>query len=202
MEQQIWNGDFQLSNFRGDAIMVKIFTDDPRVKYITTTINPERTREEISEKLRAYNTYDIYWHWRPEINDVYVQFVIEEVIDGVPAKVGAKVIMPTLWDKAVRNSPKPERRIETVNLKASMRTMYWYIKSQLENSYAMQSSRVAAFLPDIVTPSGKRYFDTMKQRLNQFQALPDHQETVQREVEVIIPEKTNGKPRDVTHDYT
>lgn len=182
--------------------MVKIFTDDPRVKYITTTINPERTREEISEKLRAYNTYDIYWHWRPEINDVYVQFVIEEVIDGVPAKVGAKVIMPTLWDKAVRNSPKPERRIETVNLKASMRTMYWYIKSQLENSYAMQSSRVAAFLPDIVTPSGKRYFDTMKQRLNQFQALPDHQETVQREVEVIIPEKTNGKPRDVTHDYT
>ena len=82
-----------------------------------------------------------------------------------------------------------------------MRTMFWYIKSQLENSYAMQSSRVAAFLPDIVTPSGKRYFDTMKQRLNQFQALPEHQET-QREVEVIIPEKPNGKPKDVTHEYT
>jgi len=181
--------------------MVKIYTDDPRVKYITTTISPERTREEISEKLRAYNTYDIYWHWRPEANDVYVQFIIEEVIDGVVAKVGAKVVMPTLWDKAVKNSPKPERRIETVNLKASMRTMFWYIKSQLENSYAMQSSRVAAFLPDIVTPSGKRYFDTMKQRLNQFQALPEHQET-QREVEVIIPEKPNGKPKDVTHEYT
>lgn len=173
---------------------MKIYTDDPRVKYVNTTISPERTREEISEKLRAYNTYDIYWHWRPEANDVYVQFIIEEVIDGFPAKVGAKVIMPTLWDKAVKNSPKPERRIEQVNLKVSMRAMFWYIKANLENSYAMQSSRVAAFLPDIVTPNGKRYFDTMKDRLSQFQALPEHPEAPQREVEVIKP-----KPKNVTY---
>ena len=39
--------------------MKKIYTDDPRVKYVTTSISPERTRDEISEKLRAYDTYDI-----------------------------------------------------------------------------------------------------------------------------------------------
>jgi hypothetical protein len=36
---------------------LKIYTDDPKVHYITTTISPERTRDEISELLRAYDTY-------------------------------------------------------------------------------------------------------------------------------------------------
>jgi hypothetical protein len=175
---------------------MKIYTDDPRVKYVNTTISPERTKAEIDEKLRAYGTYDIYWHWRPDLNDVYVQFIIEEVIDGHPAKVGAKVVMPTLWDKGNRNAHTPERRIEKVNVAASMRTMFWYIKSQLENSYAMQSSRVAAFLPDIITPRGSRIFDEMKGNLDQFKALEDHHDATQREVEVITP----NKPRNVTYE--
>jgi hypothetical protein len=173
---------------------MKIYTDDPRVKYVHTTVSPERTKAEIDEKLRAYGTYDIYWHWRPELNDVYVQFIIEEVIDGVPAKVGVKVVMPTLWDKGLRNARTPERRVESINLNASMRTMFWYIKSQLENSYAMQSSRVAAFLSDLVERNGKRFFDNLKGSLDKFKALENHpQERSQREVEVIVP-------RDVTNE--
>lgn len=168
---------------------MKVYTDDPKVHYINTSINPERTRDEISEILRAYDTYDIIWHWKPEQNDVWVGFIIEEIIDGVPARISAKVVMPTIWDKAVRNSPKPERRIEQVNLRVSMRAMYWYIKSHMETAYAMQSSRVAAFLPDMVTPNGKRYFDVLKERLDQFQALPDHTEPPQREVKIIPPKK-------------
>jgi hypothetical protein len=175
---------------------MKIYTDDPRVKYVTTTISPERTKSEIDEKLRAYGTYDIYWHWRPELNDIYVQFIIEEVIDGLPAKVGVKVVMPTLWDKGNRNAKLPERRVEKVNIAASMRTMFWYIKSQLENSYAMQSSRVAAFLPDMIGKNGKRFFDEMKGHLDQFKALEDHQEPTQREVEVIVPKNV----RNVTYE--
>ncbi|MGA3111382.1 MAG: hypothetical protein ABSE15_05035 [Candidatus Bathyarchaeia archaeon] len=184
----------------------KIFTDDPRVKYVTTSIAPERTREEISEKLRAYDTYDIYWHWRPEQNDVYVQFIIEEVIDGVPAKVGAKVVMPIIWDKAVPRSPDPKRRVEQVNLKVSMRALFWYIKANLENAYAMQSSRVAAFLPDTIQPNGKRFFDNLKARLDQFQALPDVPREKPVDVEVVVPTEdqrkrervnvTNGYPED------
>lgn len=173
---------------------MKIYTDDPKVHYITTTINPERTRDEISEVLRAYETSDILWHWKPDVNDVYVQFIVEEVIDGIPVRIGAKVVMPTIWDKAVRNSPKPERRIEKVNLKVSMRAMRWYIKTHLEAAYYNQSSRVAAFLPDMVTPNG-RFFDTLKQRLDQFRALDSKVEPTQREVEVIRP-----PPRNVTHE--
>lgn len=172
---------------------MKIYTDDPKVHYISTTVSPERTRDEISEVLRAYDTSDIMWHWKPDVADVYVQFIIEEIIDGYPARIGAKVVMPTIWDKAVRNSPKPERRVEQINLKVSMRAMFWYIKSHMETAYYMQSSRVAAFLPDMVTPNGKRYFDTLKERLSQFEALDYNPEPEQqREVEVI-------KPKNVTN---
>ena len=174
--------------------MKKIFTDDPRVKYVTTSISPERTRDEISEKLRAYDTYDIYWHWRPEKNDVFVQFVVEEVIDCIPVKVGCRVPMPIIWDKAVTRSPDPRRRIEQVNLKVSMRALFWYIKANLENSYAMQSSRVAAFLPDTIQPNGKRMFDNMKRRLDQFQALPEPPKEQPIEVEVIVPANSCQKP--------
>jgi hypothetical protein len=175
---------------------MKIYTDDPKVHYITTTISAERTRDEISEVLRQYETDDIHWHWKPEVNDCYVQFVIEEVIDGISARVGAKVVMPTIWDKAVRNSPKPERRIEQVNLKVSMRAMFWYIKSHMENAYAMQSSRIAAFLPDMVTQNGRRYFDTLTKNLHQFQAL-EYDQVPERQIEVkVIP----PKPRNVTHE--
>lgn len=170
---------------------MKIYTDDPKVHYINTTINPERTRDEISEILRAFDTADIHWHYKPDANDVYVQFIIEEIIDGIPARIGAKVVMPTIWDKAVRNSPKPDRRVEQVNLKVSMGAMFWYIKTHLETAYAMQSSRVAAFLPDMVTRNGQRYFDAMKERLDQFKALEDHVEPSQREVEVILPKRRN-----------
>ncbi len=167
--------------------MKKIYTDDPRVKYVTTKISPERTRDEISEKLRAYDTYDIMWHWKPEANDVYVQFVVEEVIDGIPVKVGIKVVMPTIWDKAVSRSPDPNRRVEQVNLSVSMRAMFWYIKANMENAYAMQSSRVAAFLPDTIQPNGKRMFDNIKGQLDKFAALPDVPREAPLDVEVIAP---------------
>ncbi|MGD6850787.1 MAG: hypothetical protein ACQCN6_01855 [Candidatus Bathyarchaeia archaeon] len=168
---------------------MKIYTDDPRVKYVTTSISPERTREEISEVLRAYDTSDILWHWKPEFNDVFVQFGVEEVIDEVHARVIVKVVMPVLWDKAVQRSPDPKRRVEHVNLRVSMRGMYYYILNNLQNAYVMQSSRVASFLPDLVTPSGERYFERIKRQLDQFGALPEPKREPPRHVEVILPSR-------------
>lgn len=169
---------------------VKIYTDDPLVSYTKTTITPERTRDEISAILRQYDVADIHWHWKPEGNDVFVVFGIEEVIDGLPVRVAAKVACPVIWNKAVSNSPKPDRRVEQPNLAVSMRAMYWYIKSHLESAYAMQSSRVAGFLSDMVTASGERFFDTLKKRLDQFQ-IEDKQEAKPVEVEVIKPQSRN-----------
>lgn len=172
---------------------MKIYTDDSKVHYVQTTVNADRTRDEIDFWLRAYDTIDIAWHWNPKENDVYVMFKIEEVIDGIPARVGVKVVMPTIWDKAIRNSPKPERRTERINLRVSMRAMLWYIKSHLETAYAMQSSRVAAFLPDMMTPNGGRYFDELKEHIDRYRAIEDHTERPQREVVVIPPKNVTNE---------
>ena len=173
---------------------MKIYTDDPLVSYTTTTISAERTMQEISMILRQYDVVDIHWHYKPEGNDIFVQFGIEEMIDGVAVKVAAKVVCPIIWEKANFHKRDPSLRVEHVNFDVSMRAMYWYIKSHLENAYAMQSSRVAAFLPDMVTPSGKRYFDEMKEHLDKYRPIEDKRENP-REVEVI-----KRPMRDVTNE--
>jgi len=172
---------------------MKIFTDDPLVSYKGTTISPERTRNEIDAKLREYGVIDIHWHWKPEAHDIYVQFGIEEVIDGIPVKIAAKVVCPTIWNKAISRSPRSENRVERVNLQVSLRAMWWYIKTHLESAYAMQSSRVAGFLADMVTPSGERYFDVIKERLDRLPAMEYKDAPPPREVEVIVPEKKARK---------
>jgi hypothetical protein len=182
--------------------MIKIYADDPKVHYTATTVSPERTRDEISEVLRQYDTSLIAWNWKYnsndelEYNNVWVQFQIEEIIDGYNAKITAKIFMPTIWNKAVRRSPDPKRRVESVNLKVSMRAMFWYIKANMENAYAMQSSRVAAFLSDMVTPNGNRFFDEMKQRLDTFSAIEDKTKPTPLDIKVIKP-----KIIDITNQY-
>ncbi len=171
--------------------MVKIYSDDPLVSYKNTSISAERTRDQISAVLREYDVADIHWHWKPDLNDIFVQFGIEEIIDKIPVNVAVKVVCPIIWDKAVKNSPKPERRVEHPNLNISMRAMHWYIKTHLECAYAMQSSKVAGFLSDVVTPRGNRLFDDMKNHLDQFEALEYKEgESASRDVKVI---KKDGK---------
>lgn len=175
--------------------MIKIYTDDPLVSYAHSTIGPDRTKLQIDSLLREYNVADITWHWKPEIYDVWVGFVLEENIDGFHARVAVKVVCPILWDKAQKRPRDPSRAKDNPNLQVSMRVMYHYIKTHLESAYAMQSSRVAGFLPDIVTQKGSRFFDDIKGNLDKYTALPDQREKTQREVEVILP-----KPKNVTNE--
>ena len=147
---------------------------------------PETTRNQISAILCVYDVSDIHWHWNPKGNDIYVQFGVEEIIDGIPVKVLVRVVCPIIWDKALERSPKPERRIDNPNLKISMRAMHWYIKTHLECSYAMQSSKVAGFLSDVVTPHGSRYFEELKPHLNKFKSLDNNiNESPSRDVKTV-----------------
>lgn len=101
--------------------MKKIYTDDEKVKYVKTTVAPERTRDDISEVLRKYDTSLIAWQWKPEINDVYVMFQIEEILDGIPVKVGAKV-------SCLLFGIKPSREVQILSVELS---------SQSESFHAM-----------------------------------------------------------------
>jgi hypothetical protein len=164
---------------------MKIYTDDTLVSYRSTTIDPEKTRDEISAILREYDVGLIAWNWKEPYDNVWVQFQIEEVIDNYPIKVSAKVICPTIWDKANRNHG------EQPNLKVSMRALYWYIKSHLETAYAMQSSKASAFLPDMIV-NGHRFFEVIKPQLDQYKAL-ESQKEYPHEVISIKPKNVTGE---------
>jgi len=132
---------------------MKIYTDDPNLPYKTTKLNALHTKSEIDGLFARWGLKDTYWHWDPETNDVFIMFKIQEEINGIPVKVSARVECPTVWDHKTR------AKAEQVNWNISMRVMFWYIKSHLEEAYLRQSSKVAAFLPDLI---GKDEKQTLK----------------------------------------
>jgi hypothetical protein len=132
---------------------LKIYSDDPNLPYKTTRLNALYTKAEVDGLFARWGVKDVYWHWAPEENDVYVMFKIKEEINGIPVNVSARVDCPVIWDHKIR------AKAEGVNWNISMRVMYWYIKSHLEAAYLLQSSKAAAFLPDL---AGKDENQTLK----------------------------------------
>jgi len=153
----------------------KIFTDDPLVHYKSSGIDPNRTKAEIDAILGYWKVSDVHWHWKPEENDVYIQFLLEETIDERPVKATVKVVCPTIWDKERPRARPPQT--EQVNWKVSMRAMWWFIKTHLEMAYAMQSSKTVAFLPYLASADGHRVLHEMiiphLGDLEKLQALPE-----------------------------
>lgn len=172
---------------------------DPLIHYATTEIAPIRTRAEIDSLLAIYGVYRVGWNWRPDLNDIWIQFEITEEINGVPIKVSARVTCNILWNRANKNAHTPEKRVESPNIEVSVRAMYYYIKAALQASYTMSSSKVSAFLPNIVDSNGK----TVEQIFIPQIAAPDSQYALeQRDPEVYSPEvkQIPQQPRNVTHE--
>ena len=163
---------------------MKIYSDDPLVKYKDTSVSPERTKAQIDGILAEYQVKDIHWHWDMEGNDIYVQFKLDEVIDGLPVSVVVKVECPIIWDRERPRGRPPTP--EQINWRVSMRAMHWFIKTHLECAYAMQSSRTVAFLPYV---QGRRGLlkDLIIPRLSEYAALeqkesPEHPKQVKIDV--------------------
>ena len=145
---------------------MKVYTDDPNLPYKTTKLRALYTKSEIDGLFAKWGVKDVYWHWDPEHNDVFVQFKIVEEIDSLPLQVSAKVEAPTIWDHKTRS------KAESVNWDISMRVMFWFIKSHLETAYLLQSSKTAAFLPYIASSDGERTLkDVIIPRINEVQKL-------------------------------
>ena len=152
--------------------MLKIYSDDPILPYKTTKLKALYTKSEIDGLFAKWGVKDVFWHWDPERNDVFVLFKIEEEIDGAVQQLPAKVEAPVVYDRKTRCMA------ETVNWDISMRVMYWFIKSHLEAAYLLQSSKTVAFLPYISSSDGKKTLkDLVVPRLSEFQqlaALPEY----------------------------
>ena len=130
--------------------MMKIYSDDPLLEYKTTRLNALYTRSEIDGIFAKYGIKDVFWHWNPDQNDVFVMFKIEEEIEGVQNVLSAKVEAYPIWDKRTRN------KAEVINWNVTMRQMHWFIKTHLQASYVRQTSKAAAFLPYILSGDGTK----------------------------------------------
>ena len=154
-----------------------IYSDDPNLPYKTTKLKALYTKSEIDGLFAKWGVKDVFWHWDPENNDVFVLFKIVEEIDGIPQQFPAKVEAPAIWDHKTRS------KAETVNWDISMRVMYWFIKSHLEAAYLLQSSKTAAFLPYIASKDGSTVLkDVLIPRMNEIQQLVALPESAARKV--------------------
>jgi hypothetical protein len=129
---------------------MKIYTDDPLLEYKTTRLNALYTKSEIDGIFAKYGIKDVFWHWNPDQNDVYVMFKIEEDIEGVHNVLSVKVEAYPIWDKRTRN------KAEQINWNVTMRQMHWFIKTHLQAAYVRQTSKAVAFLPYILNVDGTK----------------------------------------------
>lgn len=161
---------------------MKIYSDNPNLPYKTTKLKALYTKSEIDGLFAKWGVKDTYWRWDPEHNEVFVQFKIEEDIDGKKVQVSAKVEAPAIWDHKTRSKG------ECVNWDISMRVMYWFIKSHLEAAYLLQSSKTAAFLPYLATGDGSHTLrELIIPRLDEVQNLPALPQQTPRKIIDIEP---------------
>lgn len=158
----------------------KIYSDDPLLRYKETKIKATRTKAQIDGILAEYEIKDVWWHWEKDAiekrvpSTIYVMFTIEEVINRLPVKVGARIDCPVIWDrtKPLGRPPRPEM----VNWDVSMRAMHWLIYTHLNSNYAMRSSKVVAFFPYIRTGRNELLKDRLIPELVKYTSLASPQE--------------------------
>lgn len=164
---------------------MKIYQDDPNVPYKDTEVNALRSKSQIDAIFAFWGIHDVYWHWNPNGKDVFVQFKINEEVNGVFLNLSAKIEAPMIYKHTAKGKP------EEVNWNISLRVMHWFIKSHLEAAYLWQSSKTAAFLPYIASASGEKTLkDVIIPRISDIQQLDAIEEK---------PEQRPG-PRNVTSD--
>ncbi len=139
-----------------------IYSDDPILPYKTTKLY---TKSEIDGLFAKGGMKDVFWHWDPEGNSVYVLFKIVKEIKGVVQEYPARVDAPEIYDHRTRSRP------ECLNWDISLRVMYWFIKSHLEAAYLLRSSKTVAFLPYIASKGSALLKDILIPRLNEAQQL-------------------------------
>lgn len=133
--------------------MVHLAKDIP---YRSTTIPYGQTKSDIEEMLKEANALALRWTETPDsMNGValpVLEFILTVQWKGVEKQFGVRIQPPLLYD---RKKDRHRGIITTPNRNASMRLLYWYLKSRLEavkfgleDLFDTFMSRVINTLPD------------------------------------------------------
>lgn len=163
-------------------LKTKIYIDDPLLPYKTTKLSALYTKSEIDGLFAKFGIKYTMWCWDIQNIDVSVIFRIQEVIDGQPVDVQAKVEAYPVWIRKSRAKP------EMVNWNITMRTMYWFIKTHLEAAYLQHTNKIVSFLPYIVTSNGRKFHELALPKIT---TLPDT---------LALEDQNNQRTRPITVD--
>lgn len=155
------------------------------IPYRNTTISYGQSKNDIEEMLKESGVIAIRWTETPDsiqgVSLPILEFILNDVYNGVEKQIGVRIQTPLLYDK--------KKDITSPNRNASMRLLYWYLKSRLEavkfgldDVFTTFMSRVINTLPDGQTitlgETIRKYPNTVKEILPTFEikALPTVEE--------------------------
>jgi pullulanase/glycogen debranching enzyme len=147
---------------------MKIYSNDPLLRFKTTSINAMRTKAQIDEILAKWGITKTAWEWNPEQNKVVVQFQISEKFHNAEINPVVRLECPLIWKK----KGKGWRALEEVDWNVSLRVLHWFIDTMLNLAYATQSEKTIAFLPYIEAHDGMMLKDVILQNLERIQSMP------------------------------
>lgn len=151
--------------------MKKIYASDENIRFKTTKLSPLRTKSDIDAVLAFHGITKVAWIFDPDMNNIQVSFELSERFKEQNLDAVIKLTPPLIWSKGKSGSS------DVINWRVSMRILHWYIKENLEMAYAMQSTRIQAFLPYIQIDKTNTVKDVLLSNLSMLKALPNHEET-------------------------
>lgn len=130
--------------------------------YSDTSVDADRTQQQITQLLRKYGVSQINWQVNYELEQVQLDFVIEykHLDDQSIHRVAVRVKPPMFAAKRMTWDPKAGKHVkeEMANWAQSMRLLYHWIKAKLEAVSFGLNSVEKEFLSDIITtlPDGSK----------------------------------------------
>lgn len=108
-----------------------------RAPYHDTSISAARSKGDIEEMLKEFGAKALRWTETPFSMQgkecPVLEFILEVELKGVKKQFGIRVQPPLLLvRKRASSYGRYGRLVETPNVNASMRLLYWYMKARLE----------------------------------------------------------------------
>ena len=150
------------------------------VPYSDTSVPAAKTRSDIDALLKKMGAIAIQWTETPGSIQgkecPILQFAVNRVLNGVEQRFVVRLQAPLLEITKGRGYAKKSMP----NLNASMRLLYWYVKSKAEAmEYGLEDfvesfmSRILVSLPDGSTTSMAQALKNKPQILSQVFAIPE-----------------------------
>ena len=112
------------------------------------------TKSYISEMLKEFGATAMRWTETPDsmkgVGCPMLEFILETELKGIRKQIGIRIQPPLLVVKKQGSRYGRRGRIETPDMNASMRLLYWYLKARLEAARFGMEDITETFMSKII----------------------------------------------------